>query len=98
MFIVVSSYGIVVAVGNTAEEREHHIRLDDALLCKPDSNIDTYSIVQVENVPDALVSRSHMYIDGTFTKNPAYRAPENDRITQLEALVDALLIAQLEGV
>lgn len=98
MYIITDNTGLIIFLSNRAEETNTHILLDGFMVSKPDPTFDTYHIYELLSIPNEVSPHSHMYIDGAFTKNPAYRAPENDRISQLEALVDALLVAQLEGV
>lgn len=98
MYITTDISGIILFITNRAVETDTHFIMDGFMVSKPQDGVDVYTVHSVENVPEDVRPHSHMYIDGIFTKNPAYRAPENDRIAQLEALVDALLIAQLEGV
>jgi hypothetical protein len=97
MFVTTNVSGIILFITNRAVETDSHIIMDGFMVSKPQEGIDTYTVHVVAEVPADVSAQSHMYIDGAFTKNPAYRAPENDRIAQLEALVDALLVASLEG-
>jgi len=96
MKLLIENFGVIKGIFHVAEDKGDVFSCDGSLYPKYDTELfPQMLLVDVAEVPPDVCAGTHMYIDGAFSKNPAYRSADNDRIAQLESIVDALIIASL---
>lgn len=93
MYLLVNTEtNVIVYISSQATVEENGINVGDMIFANPDG---TLKIVEVASVDAGVKPQKYKYVDGAFVVNADYVAPAEVTLSELQVVVDQILIDSL---